>query len=377
MQNEIEKLARETNKSKRKRKIESFDDVGVEAVNVIKSEVPGIAPAAAQISATGSGVPDINNLFDDPGVPSIPESPKEEKPGTPMTEAELLERLQQIDRDTGLRSFGSYEGQELNLERKQAGEWDEERAREIAENKFGQTAITERQNIEDNAVAEARALERTKASVTEQNEHNKQTLTDLFSARKDAASADAVNRGLARSSIIINQIEAFDKGKIEEINKLNIELSRAFAEIEGSLHMLEAQKESALRNFDLSHAVRINQKIDELEKEHARKVEEVLRYNNEIERIEAEFRAREQERALNHDRTVIDINTKYWDAVQRFGRNTVEAQMQERKFELTREYFLSMDPNAAFRQLAGSNFWVQQLGLQNLQRLLDEINRKR
>lgn len=299
----------------------------------------------------------------------VPEAPK------PMTQEELLNKLREIDNNSGAKQMGEYTPKELNLEKKEAPDvWDEEWAKYLAENQYGQEKLQGKQNIEDNASDQARALEKGKLSITEQTEAARAEVEALFDERREKASADALNRGLARSTIIIKQIEAFDKYQIEEINKLNIEFGKAFAQIEQDLALLESQKEAALRNFDLEYAIKVNNRIEELRAEYQKRVDEVLQYNNEIALKEAEWNAKEKERAADIDNTNMDTNKTLWDSLDKYGADTVyEAQRQE-KYDLILTHFEQIsDPYEAWKKAATERIWLEQLGSKLYEQLVTTL----
>ena len=104
----------------------------------------------------------------------------------------------------------------------------------------------------------------------------------MYSKLKQDASSDALKRGLARSSIVINVLDAFDKGYIEEINKINNEIQSKITSLEGQKSLLDEQRQSALNAFDINYALKLSSKIDDINKELYEQEQKVIEYNNQI-----------------------------------------------------------------------------------------------
>lgn len=110
-------------------------------------------------------------------------------------------------------------------------------------------------------------------------------------ARKTAAEKEALKRGLARSSIIMNKIEEFDKGKIDSAAKIQSGLAEKLNKIDYNIASLETAREKALADADMQYAADLTKKIKELETERQKNVNEALQYNNTVTEKEAKYAA--------------------------------------------------------------------------------------
>ena len=117
---------------------------------------------------------------------------------------------------------------------------------------------------------------------SESKEKKKQEVASYIDNAKQSTSDDALKRGLARSSIVINQLNAFDNKQIEEFKKIDETIASNISKLEGEIELLNQKKQNALNNFDITYAVKLNEKISELSDEVQKYNDEVLEYNNKI-----------------------------------------------------------------------------------------------
>jgi len=105
-----------------------------------------------------------------------------------------------------------------------------------------------------------------KASLKENYNAAVENIANSYDKVRESASNDALKRGLQRSSIVINKLDAFNQDEINTYNALNKELTDSLNEIDFELNSLEAQQELALDEFDITYAVKLNNKISSLSK---------------------------------------------------------------------------------------------------------------
>lgn len=148
-------------------------------------------------------------------------------------------------------------------------------------------------------------------SLKSDNESAKQQLSSYYDDVKQSASDDALKRGLARSSIVINKLEAFDKDKLDKYAELDKTLSNSINAINFELSALQDEQDKALSNFEIEYASKLNDKINDLTKELEDKKSEVIKYNNEIEEKEKEYEQKlasfSQELAESNNDKITDI----------------------------------------------------------------------
>ena len=124
-------------------------------------------------------------------------------------------------------------------------------------------------------ISSKEAIEKAKES----SKKDKQEIISAYTSAKNEAKDDAIKRGLARSSIIVNTLASYDKGMLENLESEAKELESAISGYESERNLLEEQKNSALASFDIEYAVKLQDKIlqvehTQLEIVEAKKIEE-------------------------------------------------------------------------------------------------------
>ena len=208
---------------------------------------------------------------------------------------------------------------------------------EIDENKIRQDALD---SLNDYKQASIEKIEQSSRNREAELNKNKEILNDNFNSNvsksnaafesaKQSASDDALKRGLSRSSIVINKLDAFNNAQIENYNKLNNELTSSINEIDFELNSLEGEKQKALDNFDIEYAYKLNEKISALTDEKNNKREQIIKYNNEIAKAEADYEIKyaNLEKELNKTNKdnafdLLDLTMKYGDvAISKYVLN--------------------------------------------------------
>lgn len=126
---------------------------------------------------------------------------------------------------------------------------------------------------------ELKAREESRKALTERAEKQ---IEEIYRERRKDAENQALARGLGRSSIIMGQIEEFDRGRIDDTNKLYAESADALTEIVSELDSLEAKRTAELNALEYDSAGVTEEKIRKLKEERDEKLEEMIKYNNTI-----------------------------------------------------------------------------------------------
>lgn len=205
--------------------------------------------------------------------------------------------------------------------------------------------------IENDYVSKIENLSLQQESKKNANENQKLELENSYSKLKTNASNDMIRRGLARSSIAINILDAFDKDMIEKYNQLDKEYSDSFQKLESEKDLLEKQKNSALSAFDITYASKLNDKIEEINKEIEKKQTEVLKYNNDIAEKEEKYRKQLEDR----NKSMLNLLAKY-------GTQGMANIKQDEKYALALDFFNNLPKDQAMHELMSNKTYKEQLG---------------
>ena len=206
-------------------------------------------------------------------------------------------------------------------------------------------------NIEQEYMTKAQNIDDSISQKKQNANIQKSELEQKYASLKADASNDALKRGLARSSIVVNTLEAFDNKMLDNFMTINQDLAKSIDTLSNQKNLLEQQKQNALNSFDISYAVQLNEKIDKINEKLKQQEETVLKYNNEIAEKEAEYKRKKQQEALD-----------YAEYVGKYGLGTIEMMKSNEKYKLAREYFLTLPKNEAIKELESDSAYINQLG---------------
>ena len=158
--------------------------------------------------------------------------------------------------------------------------------------------VTGLSKIEADNLTKERKLESQKNTAIKDADTDIKKLAEKYDANVEPIKAGALSRGLARSSIVANQLSenelnkqsslyAVDRGLMEELNTINQNIS-----------VLDAQKQNALNAFDIAYAAKLEDKINKLTQDAEKKNQEIIKYNNTITRQEETMRYNQEQELL-------------------------------------------------------------------------------
>lgn len=218
---------------------------------------------------------------------------------------------------------------------------------EIDDNKIKTEAEKELQSYKD---AGYNKINTDTTSKLEKLNTNKQSLknnyTDTISnldkyydnARK-TVSNDALSRGLARSSIVINELQAFTNEQLNTYTRLNEELTNNINALDFEINALEEEKDKALSQFDIDYAEKLTSKIASLKKDLENKQVEITKYNNEIAEKEAEFNLKYKELESDLEKADWSKQSDLIEIVGKYGANVFEKYKSNQVISLLDDYF--------------------------------------
>ena len=222
------------------------------------------------------------------------------------------------------------------------------------------------ENIENNYNENSQKLDTKLDEAQKASETKKQEAGEMYSKLKQEASKDALKRGLARSSIVINVLDAFDQNYIKEINKINDEIQSKITSLQGQKSLLDEQRQSALNAFDINYALKLSSKIDNINKELLEQEQKVIEYNNQIAQKEADYQAKQKQ-----------SYTDYASFVQKYGTEALENIKREEKYELAKTYLMSMPKQEALKELEQNRTFNAELGANYYNKLKVLVNAKK
>ena len=207
-------------------------------------------------------------------------------------------------------------------------------------------------------------------SVAEQ----KDNLKNYYDTAKQSASDEALKRGLARSSIVVSQLSAFDNNQIENFKKLDEQLTNKVDAINFELQGLNSELDSALNDFNIAYAVKLQDKINALNTELNNSNAQITKYNNEIALKEAEYNQKLVELKNDMENQRFDNETDILDIYGKYGSGVVAKVVQDSLYDAMKKQLAGLskqeiaelinDPNV--KSMLGNNVYsvlVKEFGL--------------
>ncbi len=288
---------------------------------------------------------------------TIPEEQTEKLTEKTKKYSDLLNQFKEVDKKYQPAT------DEIKLQKKSFEMPTEQEIKKQADSSLEEYKKSELQNIDDDYNTKSTVIDEKIKSETQSLDNKKDETKELYTNLKDNASKDAIKRGLARSSIVINILDAFDKNMVKEINKINEEIQSKVSSLNSQKDLLTEQRQSALNAFDISYALKLTNKIDEINKSLAEQEQKVIEYNNQIAQKEAEYEQKRQK-----------SNLEYAEYIAKHGTDAIDEMKREEKFNYAKDYLMSLPKSDAIVELNTNTALNSELGAKYFNKLRTIIN---
>lgn len=255
---------------------------------------------------------------------------------------------------------------------------DEEIA-QSAQKEIAASRATSKNNIDTRYEQAVKALEDNKQTAKSNLEDSYEKLSRLYSELKEKANNDSLRRGMARSSVATNRIDALDKEHISSATEVQKSYLASLASIDDSLAELAREKDNALAELDLKSASELDSKISELKADRDAKVLEYERYNAEV---RSKNEKAEQQRQENIDNYLAEWNQKQKEAEEeqiayenKYGYSGEKQKNYSERYNLAYDFYSSLSPDIAVDALKASPNMKYYLG-NYYDTLLSSLKRK-
>lgn len=165
----------------------------------------------------------------------------------------------------------------------------DEELKTAAENELALKHSQQIDKVTDNIAKAYQKLESKKEDEVQKTEQKDKKNDDVYQSQIKNAEKNAIKKGFARSSIIEEQKKELNSARVNNKQDIYNTLNAKLNEIESELFSLEEQKQKALDTFQLEHAANIEKKINDLKKERDKKIEDTIKYNNQMTEKEKKY----------------------------------------------------------------------------------------
>lgn len=163
--------------------------------------------------------------------------------------------------------------------------------------------------IRANSAAEESSLSSQRTAVEKQLGERIAELDNAYAEAARRVDNDVIKRGLGRSSIAVNSKQQLESERLGKTAELQSAIGGKIAELDSAIASISDKLKTALNDFNLTYAAKLNEKLEGLKAERTKKIDEVTEYNNNI---------RAKQAALDIDREKAE-SSLYNDAIKQRG----------------------------------------------------------
>ena len=264
---------------------------------------------------------------------------------------ELFKKFDDIDGKYTFKEEQTVSNNGLNLERKEFEMPDEDTIKKQAENSLAEYKDSSVKKIENDYIENKEILEQNLSQAKTNKENQQSSLKQAYEQVKTNASNDAIKRGLARSSIIVNKLAEYDGAMLTEFAQIEKDYTDAFTKLNNQKSQLEIQRQNALDGFDIAYAVKLTEKINQINSDLEEKQNKVIEYNNKIEQLEKEYLQNQEKITDDKNEAIRDDNAKLLEYYTKNGQAYIDKLKQEEKYNLALEYLNTLSKQDAINTL--------------------------
>ena len=259
-----------------------------------------------------------------------------------MTDRDLYkDKLVQIAEDLGLEKLDEIEIDQDKLRQ------------EIYDVKNAETELKKRQlQNQTQAKIDAKNLESENKISDAQDSVN--TINSVMDAQKVVAENDLLKRGLARSSIAVMRLGNIEDARAKELIDVQENLSSELSKIESEIMDLNNELDYSLENLDLQLALDVTKELNEKVAELKEKQAEVIEFNNNVSRLEAEYDMKRTSETSEAAKVEKQFAQEYAGKLNELRQQELEA--------VANKYLYTLSPTEAIKALISSPQVASMLG---------------
>ncbi len=262
----------------------------------------------------------------------------------------------------------------VTLQEKSYDAPDDAALKKSAESELAQYRTEGEKSIRQNSEAETAELNQKRDAYAGAKTAAEAELESRYEAAARAIDNDVVKRGLARSSIATVERGTLEREYLSQTASIAREYAANISKLESDIAAVNKKLQTALNDFNLTYAAKLNKRLTELKTEREQKMQEVIEYNNEIKRKQAE---------LDNDRLKTQSDLYSAALSQEKQENSLGGASSQRRddiykavYERMDAFLGSLDPQQAFLEIRNHSMYRQHLSNYYYNRLYDKYGRE-
>jgi len=230
--------------------------------------------------------------------------------------------------------------EEMNVQKIDVPNKTEEDLITITQNSLSNKYKTKKEQEENSFNQNIEKLLKKQEEYNNKSKENKKEINEIYDNLIEETEDQALKRGLARSSIVIEQIADLNQNKAleltNEMNNLQTNLSDNYKEIEN----LEKEKELALNNLDIAYAIELEEKLETVKTDYDKSVKQAIEFNNNVEKLKAQYKLDKEKQ--NQDKL------EFFNKLNETSKNDyLFSQIKQAQFDYLKTYFDTLDKDYA------------------------------
>lgn len=260
-----------------------------------------------------------------------------------LTANEAIEKAREIE--TNYKS-GNYldAPSSLNLERISVPEMTEEEISNKAKNEVSDKYSSSKEKSNQSFQNKIDEVIESNKNLYLTNQENQEKINSYYDSSKKETENQALKRGLARSSIIIGELATIEGSRANELSKLLESFQTTLNQNQEKIQTYQTQKEQAIEELNIKEALEIEEKISALTEEYEKAKKDAIEFNNNIEKIEAEYKLDYEKQKLQTKQDALKLDKTY-------NKNYIENEMKQKQYDYLESYLDSLEPSEALNIL--------------------------
>lgn len=260
------------------------------------------------------------------------------------------------------------------LEEKKYDAPSDDTLKKTAESELADYKRNNENSLKQKSAAEKEELNSKRDTYEQARDRAGEELEKSYEAATRALDNDVVRRGLARSSIAAVERGALEREFLGKNAEIIREYTNNIAKLETDIAAVNKKLQEALNDFNLTYASKLTARLNELKTEREKKMQEVIEYNNEIKRKQAD---------LDNDRLLTESKLYSEALAQEKQEKSLDGVPADRKDEIYRavykkmdEFLGSLDPSDALLEIRNHSMYRQHLSNYYYSKLYDKYGRE-
>lgn len=261
----------------------------------------------------------------------------------------------------------------VSLEEKQYAPPTDAELASRAENELDEYKRTGLAGIRDKNAADEKAITAARDGYGKSLDAELSALESSYQNAVRASDNDAIKRGLARSSVATVNRAEIEKAYLAQNAEISATYGKKISELDAEISALGSKLQTALNDFNLSYASRLNTRIAELKSERDKKISDVTEYNNTVRAKQAEL----DEKLARAESDLYSASIAQNKSATSLGGLTEQQRdkMYRAVYDAMDKYLGSMDAIEAKKELRTHTLYREHLSAYYYARLYDKYGR--